>query len=311
MPRQPSGQPPSEQPSQPSRQPGLLADVMTMAKPGITGMVLLATAFGYTVGRHAHVIWWHLGLVLLGTLLVGAGGNTLNQYLERDVDKRMRRTRERPLPAGRVRPGAALAGGVLAGLAGVTLLGAVANWMSAALGILVVVSYVLFYTPLKRISGLNTLVGAIPGAVPPVLGWIAADRELGRAALALFLILYVWQLPHFLAIAWLYKQDYASAGMPMLPVTDPAGRRTRTMVVLYSLVLVPVSLYPAMIGMAGAVYFYGALAVSGMFLLAAVLMGVRPGDASARLLFRASLVFLPLLFGLMLYDAVPVQVSRP
>jgi protoheme IX farnesyltransferase len=300
---------PAHRPS--SRPPGLLADVITLAKPGITGMVLLATAFGYSVGRQAHVNGWHLVLVLLGTLLVGGGGNALNQYLERDVDKRMRRTQQRPLPAGRMRPAAALAGGVAASVAGIALLGAVANWMSAALGILVVVSYVLFYTPLKRISGLNTLVGALPGAVPPVLGWVAADRELGRAALALFLILYVWQLPHFLAIAWLYKHEYAAAGMPMLPVTDPAGRRTRAMVVLYSLVLVPVSLYPAMIGVAGAVYFYGALAVSGLFLLAAVLLGVRPSDASARLLFRASLVFLPLLFGLMLYDAVPVPVTSP
>ena len=148
----------------PSRPPGLFADMITLAKPGIMGMVLLATAFGYSVGRHAHVNGWHLGLVLFGTLLVGAGGNTLNQYLERDADKHMRRTRHRPLPAGRMRPAAALAGGVAASVAGVALLGAVANWMSAALGILVVVSYVLFYTPLKRISGLNTLVGAIPGA---------------------------------------------------------------------------------------------------------------------------------------------------
>ncbi len=294
-----------------SRQPGPLADVLTMAKPGITGMVLLATAFGYTVGRHLHADWLHLALVLLGTLLVGAGGNTLNQYLERDVDKRMRRTQDRPLPAGRVRPVAALIGGVAASVAGVMLLGLVANLASAGLGVLVVVSYVLFYTPLKRISGLNTLVGAIPGAVPPVLGWVAAGRELGRPALALFLILYVWQLPHFLAIAWLYRQDYAAAGMPMLPVTDTTGRRTRAMIVLYSLVLVPVSLYPAMIGVAGAVYFYGALAVSGLFLLAAIAMGIRPGDGAARLLFRASLAFLPLLFGLMLYDAVPVPGARP
>jgi protoheme IX farnesyltransferase len=280
-----------------SRQPGLLADLLTMSKVGITGMVLLATAFGYTVGRHLHADWLHLAVVLLGTLLVGAGGNTLNQYLERDVDKKMRRTRDRPLPAGRVRPQSALLGGTAASLAGIVLLGAAANLASAALGVLVVVSYVLFYTPLKRISGLNT--------------WVAAGRELGRPALALFLILYVWQLPHFLAIAWLYRQDYAAAGMPMLPVTDTDGQRTRAMIVLYSLVLVPVSLYPAMIGLAGAVYFYGALAVSGAFLLTAVAMGVRPGDGPARLLFRASLVFLPLLFGLMLYDAVPVPVGQP
>lgn len=293
-------------------QPGLLVDMLTMAKARLLSLVLLATAFGYTVGRHAHADWLHLGLVLIATFLVGAGGNTLNQYLERDVDKRMRRTQDRPLPAGRMRPLSALIGGIVCSLAGVVMLGVVANWMSAALGVLVVISYVLFYTPLKRVSGLNTLVGAIPGAVPPVLGWVAADRVLGRDALALFLILFVWQLPHFLAIAWIYKQDYAAAGMPMLPVTeDKTASRTRSMVVLYTLVFVPVSLYPAMLGMAGVVYFYGALIVSGLFLVAALDMGLRPSDRAAKVLFRTSLAILPLLFGLMLYDAVPVAGSTP
>ena len=294
-----------------SRRPGPVADALTLAKPGITGMVLLATAFGYLVGRHADADWMHLGLVLLGTLLVGAGGNTLNQYLERDVDALMNRTRNRPLPSGRVQPAVALAGGVALGLGGIAELAVVANLASAAFALLVIVSYVMFYTPLKRITGLNTLVGAVPGAIPPVLGWVAADRELGQPALALFLILYVWQLPHFLAIAWLYRRDYAAAGMPMLPVTDAAGSRTRAMVVLYSLVLVPVTMYPGVIGIAGPVYFYGALAVSGLFLCAALLMGLRPSDTTARILFRASLFFLPLVFALMLYDAVPVPRVRP
>jgi protoheme IX farnesyltransferase len=294
-----------------TRRPSPVADALTMSKPGITGMVLLATAFGYLVGRHAEADWMHLGLVLLGTLLLGAGGNMLNQYLERDVDALMNRTRNRPLPAGRVRPVVALAGGVVLGLGGIAELAVVANLASAAFALLVLVSYVMFYTPLKRISGLNTLVGAIPGAIPPVLGWVAADRPLGPPALALFLILYVWQLPHFLAIAWLYRRDYAAAGMPMLTVTDATGRRARAMVVLYSLLLVPVTLYPSVIGIAGPVYFFGALAVSGLFLCAAALMGVRPSDATARILFRASLFFLPLVFALMLYDAVPVQGLRP
>lgn len=294
------------------RHPGLLADALTLAKPRIMVMVLLATALGYTAGRHVQIGWGHLALVLLATLLVGAGANALNQYLEREVDKRMLRTAQRPLPAGRMRPMAALVGGIATSVLGIGMLAIVANLLSAALGVLVVVSYVLFYTPLKRVSALNTLVGAIPGAVPPVLGWAAAHRELGRGALALFLILYVWQLPHFLAIAWLYRKDYASAGMPMLPVIEgPAGQRTRAMVVLYSLVLVPVSLYPAVIGLAGPVYFYGALVVSGLFLLAALAMGALPGDRSARVVFRASLALLPLLFALMLFDAIPVPELKP
>ena len=288
-----------------------MADALTLAKPGILGMVLVATACGYLVGRLADADWVRLGFVLLGTLMVGAGGNMLNQYLERDTDALMGRTRDRPLPAGRVQPGAALAGGVLLGLAGIAALGLVANLAAAALGLLVMATYLLFYTPLKRITGLNTLVGAVPGAIPPVLGWVAAGRPLGQGALALFLIEFVWQQPHVLAIAWLYRGDYASAGMPMLPVTDTAGLRTRAMVVLYSLVLVPVTLYPGAIGMAGAAYFYGALGVSGLFLCAALWMAWRPSDAAARLLFRASLLYLPLVFALLLYSAVPMPEPRP
>jgi heme o synthase len=293
------------------RRAGPVADALTLAKPGITSMVLLTTAFGYVVGRHSEANWGHLALVLLGTLMVGAGGNMLNQYLERDVDALMNRTRNRPLPAGRVEPVTALAAGVALGLSGIAELGIVANLTSAALGLLVLVSYVLFYTPLKRITGLNTLVGAIPGAVPPVLGWAAAGQGLGRSALALYLIMYVWQLPHFLAIAWLYRRDYASAGMPMLPVTDHTGRRTRAMIVLYSLVLIPVSLYPTIVGLAGAIYFYGAMLASAAFLVAAVAMGIRPSDRFARILFRASLLYLPLVFVLMLIDAIPGQGLRP
>ena len=287
---------------------GPVADALTLAKPGITSMVLVATAFGYVVGRHAYTDWMHLALVLAGTLLVGAGGNTLNQYLERDVDALMNRTRNRPLPTGRVRPVVALIAGIAMGIAGIAVLGAVANLASAGLGLLVIVSYVLFYTPLKRITELNTLVGAIPGAVPPVLGWVAAGRTFDRPAVALFLILYVWQLPHFLAIAWIYRHDYASAGMPMLPVVDATGRRTRVLVVLFALVLVPVSLYPAALGLAGATYFAGAFIVSALFLATTVAMGVSPSDKTARLVFRASLLYLPLIFALMLYDAIPMQV---
>ncbi len=166
----------------------------------------------------------------------------------------------------------------------------------------ILVTYLLCYTPLKTRTGLNTLVGAIPGALPPVLGWVAAEGRLAAEALALFMIMFVWQLPHFLAIAWLYREDYANARMPMLTVTDPDGGQTARQLILYGAVLVPVSLYPAIIGMAGSAYLYGALGLSLLLLAAAMAMVIQPGQAAARGLLKFSIAYLPLLLGLMLYD---------
>jgi len=290
-----------------ARLPGLWGDLLLLAKPGISAMVLAATAFGYLLAGQGKSDWPHLALVLGLTFLVGAGSNSLNQYLERDVDARMVRTRNRPLPAGRLPPAAVLIGGGLACAAGAGGLWLAANPLSGMVALTVIITYVFIYTPLKQVTHLNTLVGAFPGALPPVLGWVAAGGALGREALALFLIEYLWQPPHVLAIAWRYRHDYAAAGMPMLPVIDPSGAGTRRQVILYAATFIPVTLYPGLLGMAGNVYLAGAALVSGVYFAGALAMGLNPTDASARLLFRLSLAVLPALFVLMLLDALPTS----
>ena len=297
-------------PTAATRLPGLWGDLLLLIKPGITLLVLVSTALAYLLAHAGPADWRHLGAVLAFTFLLGVGASSLNQFVERDSDGRMARTRNRPLPAGRMRPVSVLAGGLAVSAAGIAGLGLAANWLSAAIGLTVIVTYVLFYTPLKRVTALNTLIGAFPGALPPVLGWAAARGELGREALALFLIQYLWQPPHVLAIAWRHRDDYAAAGMPMITVSDPSGASTRRQVVLYCAVLIPLSAYPAMIGMAGGTYFYGALALSGAFFLCGAAMAIRPTDATAKLVFKASLFYLPALFGLMLYDASPSTLYR-
>jgi protoheme IX farnesyltransferase len=277
-------------------------DVLILSKPRITSMVLVVTVFGYLMAPQ-RASWVALASAMLGALLVGAGGNALNQYMERESDKLMRRTRERPLPAGRMSPQAVLTGGVGTVAAGIAVLAVGANLLAAAVAGVVVITYVLCYTPLKSRTGLNTLVGAVPGALPPVLGWASAAGSLELGALALFLILFVWQLPHFLAIAWMYRDEYAAASLPMLTVADPDGGRTRRQMVLYATLLIPVSLYPAVIGLAGRFYFFSALVLGGLFLGACLVMVARPTELTARVAMRASLIYLPALFALMYFDA--------
>jgi len=298
-------------PTAATRIPGFWGDVLLLIKPGITMLVLISTALAYRLAQSGPPTWLHLGAVLVFTFLVGVGASSLNQFIERDSDGRMARTRNRPLPSGRFRPASVLAGGLAVSAGGIAGLGLIANWLTAAVALTVTVTYVLFYTPLKQVTALNTLVGAFPGALPPVLGWAAVRGELGREAAVLFLIQYLWQPPHVLAIAWRHRNDYAAAGMPMLTVSDPSGMSTRRQVALYCAALIPLSAYPAMIGMAGGIYFYGSLFISGIYFLAAVAMAVRPSEATARLLFKVSLFFLPALLGLLLYDAIPQTLSRP
>ncbi|HEX7927383.1 MAG TPA: heme o synthase [bacterium] len=287
--------------------PTMWGDVLLLIKPGITLLVLIATSVGYAMGSGGKVDGAHLGLVLVFTFLVGTGANSLNQFVERDVDGRMARTRNRPIPSGRMRPKAVLAGGVIASLVGVVGLALVANPLSAAIGLTVIITYVMLYTPLKQVTALNTLVGAVPGALPPVLGWAASSGELTQGALALFLLQYVWQPPHVLAIAWRHRHDYAAAGMHMLVAGEPNAASTRRQVLIYSAVLIPLSLYPTQIGIAGDVYFWGALIVSVVFFAFGLAMAVKPTELTAKLVFKASLFYLPALFVLMLHDALPVS----
>lgn len=266
-------------------------------------MVLTAAA-GFYLGSGAPVDVVLLLHTLIGTALVAGGTNAFNQLRERDVDALMRRTRGRPLPSGRITPRAA---GVFAGiisLGGVGYLALAVNLLTAGLAALTLASYVLLYTPLKRRTSLNTLIGAVPGALPIVGGWTAAGGALGPAVAALFWILFLWQLPHFLALAWIYRDEYREAGLAMLAARDPEGTQTGRMVLLYAMALLPVSLLPTLLGVTGAVYFFGALVLGlGYAVMAGVMIRAATAPRAWRLFF-VSIVYLPALLTLMVLDKV-------
>ena len=284
-----------------------LADLAELTKPRITLMVAVTTAAGFVMASAGSLA--SLDLVLLanalaGTALVAAGASALNQVWERDVDGRMRRTAQRPLPSGRLDPDVALLWAVGLAVAGVSWLALSVNLLTSLLGALTLAGYVFVYTPMKRLSSLSTVVGAVPGAVPPMMGWTAARDVLEPGAWALFGILFLWQLPHFLAIAWMYRADYERGGMPMLPVLDPAGTRTGRQAVLYALALVPVSLLPTPLGLTGAVYFAGALVLSLGFLAASWSFQRQRTNGTAKQLLLVSVVYLPAVLAVMLLDRV-------
>ena len=245
-----------------------------------------------------------LASTLIGTALVAAGTNAWNQIRERDVDARMVRTRRRPLPSGRVSTGAAIWFASAITVAGVAFLAVTVNLLTAGLAALTFASYVLLYTPLKRTTSLNTLVGAVPGALPIVGGWTAAGGSLGAAVAALFWILFLWQLPHFLALAWLYRDDYRAGGLRMLSVADEDGRDTGRMALLYAVALLPISLIPTLLGVTGAWYFYGAIALGVVYVAAGTGLLVGATPARAWRLFFVSIVYLPALLTLMVLDKV-------
>jgi protoheme IX farnesyltransferase len=277
------------------------ADLLEMTKPGITLMVALTTAFGFLLAGGAAVSW-QLAATLLGTGLVAAGASVLNQFWERGTDALMRRTAGRPLPAGRIDPDLALLFGVALASAGLLELALAVNALTAALGAVALAGYVFVYTPLKKLSSLATGVGAIPGALPPMMGWCAVRGEVDLGAWALFGILFFWQMPHFLAIAWLCREDYARGGFPMLPVLDPGGAWTARQSVLYGAALVPVSLLPSLLGLTGRFYFAGALALGVAYLGFCLAFARRRSTPRARHLMLASLLYLPAVLVAMLLD---------
>lgn len=280
----------------------LAANLSELFKLRLTTLVLLTTLAGYHLGRSGPLDWPLLLLTLGGTALVAAGAAALNQWLEREHDARMPRTASRPLPAGRMQPDAALLIGLVASAVGILLLGWFVNGLTAALGALALVSYVAVYTPLKRVSTWNTLVGAIPGALPPLMGWTAARDSADLSGWVLFAILFLWQVPHFFAIAWLYRDQYAAAGFRMLPAADPTGRRTGNQSVLFAALLLIVAVVPTWLGMTGWLYLAGSLVLGGAFLAAAVFFRRRLDGPSARRLFFASILYLPALLSLMAVD---------
>ena len=282
--------------------PDLRDDLVELTKPGITLMVIVTAGIGYLLASPGAPAVLPLLWALAGTGLVSAGGSALNHFLERDSDSRMRRTAGRPLPAGRMRPDTVLLFGVALSIAGLALLVWKTNLLTAALGASAIGLYIFVYTPLKRSTSLATLVGAVPGAVPPMMGWAAVTDGLEPGSWALFGLLFFWQLPHFLAIAWLCRDDYEAAGFPMLSVDDPDGRRTGRQAVLYCAALIPTSLLPSVLGLAGSLYFGGALVLGLAFLVVATQFAREVSRQSARRLMLYSILYLPLVLTVLVID---------
>lgn len=279
-----------------------LAAYLEMIKPRIVSMVLVTTGLGFFLGGWQAGVWPVLLMTLLGVGAATAGAAVLNNYLDRDVDAKMTRTRTRALPAGLVAPAQALALGVTLVLVGVLALVWAVNLLTGFLVLLAAFLYVLVYTPLKRVSWWNTTIGAIPGALPPMCGWAAASGELSTGAWVLFVILFLWQHPHFFAIAWMFREDYRQADLKMLPVVDPTGARTFRQTLIYSLLLVAGAALPYSCGLAGTWYLAGSLALGAGLLGVAVAFIRSAGFANARRLLKASIIYLPLLVVLMVLD---------
>jgi protoheme IX farnesyltransferase len=282
-----------------------VADYLELTKPRVAILVLFTVAAGAWLGSSGQPDLLMLVHTLCGTALVAAGASALNQLLERHSDALMRRTENRPLPSGRLQPLEVLFFGSSVALAGLVYLALLVR-QPLAVGVAAITfsSYVFLYTPLKRLTSLNTLIGAVPGALPPVIGWTAVGGPLGPEVLALFFILFIWQIPHFLAIAWLYRDDYARAGLRMLPVVDREGTLTGKQMVSYCMVLIPVSLIPVLFRQGGPVYLLGALLL-GLFFLNNALGFMRANsNMQARRVLRASLLYLPALLALLLTDGL-------
>ena len=273
-----------------------------LTKPRITFLIVLTSAAGFVLASRGPVDYVALVSALFGIGLLSSGIATLNQYAERDLDGLMRRTANRPLPAGRLAPWEALAFGAGITIAAEAYLLIVVNPLTAVLGLTVIAGYVFAYTPLKTRTSLSTLVGAFPGAVPPLIGWSAARGTISLEGWVLFAILFLWQFPHFLAIAWMYREDYSRAGILMLPVVEPNGRVTAQQIVAYTIMLLPISLLPVALGMAGRIYLYGAIVLGLLFLYSSLRAAFSMSRQAARRLLLASVLYLPLLFILMVLN---------
>jgi heme o synthase len=282
----------------------VVADFIELTKPRIVLLVMVTVAAGFYLGAVGQVSEILLLHTLAGTALVAAGTNALNQVFEADYDALMRRTMRRPLPAGRLSPTAAAVFAWSVGVAGVAYLTAMVNWWSAVLAALTLGSYVFIYTPLKRRTSFATLIGAVPGALPIVGGWAAARGVPETGAWVLFAILFLWQLPHFLALAWMYREDYSRAGFRMISLDDTGGRSTFRQATVYAAALMSVALAPTLIGVVGIAYFWGGLILSAGMLWAAATAAQAPTPERARRLFKASVMYLPALLTLMVLDKV-------
>ena len=277
-----------------------LSDLADLVKARLSLLTVVTAMAGFALGVKDSWSWLLLAATVTGTALSAAGAAALNQWWEREFDARMKRTRERPLPAGRMAASDALLTGVGLSLSGVLCLALFANVLAAALAAATIASYIFVYTPLKRVTTLNTIVGAVPGALPPLIGWTAARGSVNAEGVTLFAILFLWQMPHFLAIAWLYRSDYAQAGFRMLSENDESGAVTGRQAFIYALALLAVSLLPSVFFAYSALYFYGALLLGAGFASVAANFAVSGGSVpAARWLFLASIAYLPFLLALM------------
>ncbi|MFM8315811.1 MAG: heme o synthase [Deltaproteobacteria bacterium] len=279
-------------------------DVVQLTKPRICVLALLMATLGYLMGSHTEISPWHFVFSLLGTGLVGAASCIFNQIAEKDVDSLMVRTQNRPIPAGRIETEEALKYGIAMGLLGELVLLFAVNSITAILGAVTLLTYVGVYTPSKKMTPMSTLIGAIPGAMPPLMGWTASYGSVSIQGIILFMILFLWQIPHFLAIAWLYREDYARASLPILSVVDEKGFATSKQVILYSIALLPLTLVPTVWGITGTAYLWGALLLGLLYLICGILLSVYQTRPYARLLFIVSILYLPVLGVLMVWDRI-------
>src|SRR5438477_6645541 len=279
-----------------------LSAYVELTKPRITFLIMLTSAAGFCLGSRGAVDYVLFAHAMIGIGLLSSGIATLNQFIERDLDSLMRRTADRPLPSGRLVPVEALWLGVLLTASAEIYLALFVNGLSAILGLTIIAGYLLLYTPLKTRTTLSTAVGAFPGAMPPLIGWTAARGEIDVAAWVLFAILFLWQFPHFLAIAWMYREDYGRAGIRMLPVVEPEGRVTGQQIIAYSLMLLPVSLLPTILGISGKIYLVAAFVLGLLFVASSVRAALSKSNQHARQLLLASVLYLPMLFGVMVLN---------
>jgi protoheme IX farnesyltransferase len=281
----------------------MVQDYIDLTKPRITWLILMSTGVGFFFGAQ-NAIWTWAVLIhtMIGTGLIASGTAALNQWWEREADKKMTRTELRPLAAERIGATGALVFAIVLSIAGFVELWLGANLLTGLLGVFTLLTYLLIYTPMKQLTPHSTTVGAIPGAMPPLIGFAAAHGSLTSEAWILFAILFVWQFPHFYAIAWMYKDDYAKAGIKMLPVVDPTGENTARQILFYSLALIPISMIPRYLGMSGNIYLVGALVLGSVYFYSGILVARNKTREDARRVLLASIVYLPVLYALMMAD---------
>ena len=283
----------------------ILADFIELTKPKLLLLVLITAVAGFYLGSQGSLDIWLMSLMLTGTTLVAAGALVLNQYIERDIDAIMRRTRNRSLPDGRLQPNSALIFGLSLAIAGLFINFVFVNTLTGILAVISIVSYLLVYTPLKTKSAFCIVIGAVPGALPAAGGWVAATGSFDQGALILFAILFFWQIPHSLAIAWLYKGDYEKAGMKLLPDSYPGDNATGHQVLINTMALLPIGLMPSILGITGQLHFFAALLLGATFALFAAKFAMNQSIPSAKKLLSASYLYIPFQLGIMSFDRIP------